>query len=102
MKEGSAMGEKTDKMKLPVEQAEQVTGGTGKSDDTYDDFRQHFIGFSEGSQSIDDAYNQLDTGHIGSEPELLHAPQGPLEGLQALLGSGLAPSPAPEPGPHLP
>ena len=96
------MDEKANKAKLTVEQAEQVTGGTGKPDDTYDDFRQHFIGFGEGGQNIEDTYNQLDTGHIGSEPELNHAPQGPLEGLQALLGSGLAPSPAPEPGPHLP
>ena len=90
------MGEKTKKMKLTVDQAEQVTGGTGEPDDTYDGFRQHFIGFGEGGQSIEDTYNQLDADHIGSVPELCHAPQGPLEGLQALLGSGLAPGPVPE------
>ena len=33
MKEGSVMGEKTNKMKLTVDQTEQVTGGTGKSDE---------------------------------------------------------------------
>ena len=92
------MGDKTNKMKLTVEQAEKVTGGVGNPDDTYDSFRQHIIGFGEGGQNIEDAYNQLDAAHIGNEPELMHAPQGPLEGLQALLGSGLAPGPMPESG----
>ena len=92
------MGEKKNKMKLTVDQAEQVTGGTGEADDTYDGFRQHFIGFGEGGQNIEDTYNQLDADHIGNVPELSHAPQGPLEGLQALLGSGLAPGPTPESG----
>ena len=92
------MGEKKNKMELTAEQAEQVTGGTGEADDTYDGFRQHFIGFGESGQNIDDTYNQLDADHIGNIPELNHAPQGPLEGLQALLGSGLAPGPVPESG----
>ena len=98
MKEGSVMGEKKDKMKLTVDQAEQVTGGTGKSDEAYENIYNHFIGFTEGRQVIDDAYNQIDVNHIGSEPELMQAPQGPLEGLQAILGSGFAPGPTPVPG----
>ncbi len=91
------MGEKTDKMKLTADQAEQVTGGTGKEDEAFENIHNHFIGFTEGRQVIDDAYNQIDVNHIGSEPELMMAP-GPLEGLQSILGSGLAPGPTPEPG----
>ena len=98
MKEGPVMGERIKKMELTDEQMAQVTGGTGEADDTYDGFRQHFIGFGEGGQNIEDTYNQLDADHIGNIPELSHAPQGPLEGLQALLGSGLAPGPTPESG----
>ena len=85
-------------MKLTVDQAEQVTGGTGKSDEAYENIHNHFIGFTEGRQVINDTYNQIDVDHIGSEPELMQAPQGPLEGLQSILGSGFAPGPTPQPG----
>ena len=92
------MGEKKRKMELTDEQMAQVTGGTGKSDEAFENNYNHFIGFTEGRQVIDDTYNQIDVDHIGSEPELMQAPQGPLEGLQSILGSGFAPGPTPEPG----
>lgn len=92
------MDKKLDERLLTDEQLKQVTGGTGTSDEAYENTYNHFIGFTEGRQVINDAYSQIDLDHIGSQSELMQAPQGPLEGLQALLGSGLAPSPAPEPG----
>ena len=96
------MSEKKDKTELTDDQLTGVTGGTGEMDDTCDDFRQHFIGFGEGGQNIADTYDRLDNEHIGGVPVLSHASQTSPAGLQPSLGNGLAPSPAPEPGPHLP
>ena len=96
------MSEKKDKTELTDDQLTGVTGGTGTTDDTYDDFRQHTIDTGEGDQRNEDCYDQLDNEHIGGVPVLSHASQTSPAGLQPSLGNGLAPSPAPEPGPHLP
>ena len=87
------MDEKADKTMLTDEQLDQVVGGTGKSDEAYENIHRHFIAFTEGKQIIKETYSQLDVGHVGDENNPLQAPQSPLEGLQVKLGSGSGPVP---------